>query len=49
LFQQNSNEVEVRFLEEAKGVAAGQSAVFYEGDDVIGGGIIQRSPDYTVQ
>jgi tRNA-specific 2-thiouridylase len=49
LFQQNSNEVEVRFLEEAKGVAPGQSAVFYEGDDVIGGGIIQRSPDYTVQ
>ena len=49
LFQQNSNEVEVRFLEEAKGVAPGQSAVFYEGDDVIGGGIIQRSPDFTVQ
>ena len=49
LFQQNSNEVEVSFLEEAKGVAPGQSAVFYEGDDVIGGGIIQRSPDFTVQ
>jgi len=26
-----------------KGIAPGQSAVFYEGDDVIGGGIIQRS------
>ncbi|HEV7621647.1 MAG TPA: aminomethyltransferase beta-barrel domain-containing protein [Flavisolibacter sp.] len=24
-------------------MAPGQSAVFYEGDDVIGGGIIQRS------
>jgi tRNA-uridine 2-sulfurtransferase len=34
--------VAVRFLGDAKGVAPGQSAVFYEGDDVIGGGIIQR-------
>jgi tRNA-specific 2-thiouridylase len=25
-----------------KGIAPGQSAVFYEGNDVIGGGIIQR-------
>lgn len=36
------NGVTVRFYEKAKGVAPGQSAVFYEGDDVIGGGIIQR-------
>jgi tRNA-specific 2-thiouridylase len=35
--------VSVRFYEDAKGVAPGQSAVFYEGNDVIGGGIIQRS------
>lgn len=35
--------VSVRFYEAAKGIAPGQSAVFYEGDDVIGGGIIQRS------
>jgi tRNA-specific 2-thiouridylase len=35
--------VEVRFFNEVKGIAPGQSAVFYEGDDVIGGGIIQRS------
>lgn len=34
--------IAVRFYEDAKGVAPGQSAVFYEGDDVIGGGIIQR-------
>lgn len=34
--------VTVRFYEDAKGVAPGQSAVFYEGEDVIGGGIIQR-------
>jgi tRNA-specific 2-thiouridylase len=36
------NDVSVRFFEKAKGIAPGQSAVFYEGDDVIGGGIIQR-------
>jgi tRNA-uridine 2-sulfurtransferase len=34
--------VDVRFFEDAKGVAPGQSAVFYEGGDVIGGGLIQR-------
>lgn len=34
--------VKVRFFDNAKGVAPGQSAVFYEGEDVIGGGIIQR-------
>ena len=37
------NEIRVRFFERAKGIAPGQSAVFYEGDDVVGGGIIQRS------
>jgi tRNA-specific 2-thiouridylase len=34
--------VRVSFYEGAKGVAPGQSAVFYEGNDVVGGGIIQR-------
>jgi len=34
--------VKVQFFEKAKGIAPGQSAVFYEGDHVIGGGIIQR-------
>ncbi|MDP4149440.1 MAG: tRNA 2-thiouridine(34) synthase MnmA [Bacteroidota bacterium] len=34
--------VRVRFFERAKSIAPGQSAVFYEGVDVIGGGIIQR-------
>jgi tRNA-uridine 2-sulfurtransferase len=38
-----SNRCKVRFFESAKGVAPGQSAVFYEGDDVLGGGIIQRT------
>jgi tRNA-specific 2-thiouridylase len=36
------NQLTVKFYEDAKGVAPGQSAVFYEGDDVIGGGIINR-------
>ena len=35
--------VEVTFLANVKGVAPGQSAVFYEGDDVIGGGLIYGS------
>jgi tRNA-specific 2-thiouridylase len=37
------NGIKVRFYSDVKGVAPGQSAVFYEEDDVIGGGIIQRS------
>ena len=37
------NAVSVRFYEDVKGVAPGQSAVFYEGNDVIGGGVIQRN------
>ncbi len=39
----DGNLVKVAFYEKAKGVAPGQSAVFYEGNDVIGGGIIQRT------
>jgi len=35
--------VKVNFYGNVKGIAPGQSAVFYEGDDVIAGGIIQRS------
>lgn len=41
LYPENGT-VRVHFYETAKGIAPGQSAVFYEGDDVIGGGIIQR-------
>jgi tRNA-specific 2-thiouridylase len=36
------NGIQVQFMHYAKGIAPGQSAVFYEGDDVIGGGVIQR-------
>jgi len=38
----NNSGIEVVFYNPVKSVAPGQSAVFYEGDDVIGGGIIQR-------
>ncbi|MEQ1744273.1 MAG: tRNA 2-thiouridine(34) synthase MnmA [Saprospiraceae bacterium] len=37
------NDLDVQFHANVKGVAPGQSAVFYEGDDVVGGGIIQGS------
>ena len=40
------NGIKVRFYEDVKGIAPGQSAVFYEGDDVIGGGIIQREQPF---
>jgi tRNA-uridine 2-sulfurtransferase len=43
------NQVKVRFYTDAKGVAPGQSAVFYEGDDVIGGGTINRYTSSLLQ
>jgi tRNA-uridine 2-sulfurtransferase len=36
-------DIDVQFHANVKGIAPGQSAVFYEGDDVIGGGLIQGS------
>jgi tRNA-specific 2-thiouridylase len=42
----DGDRVRVSFYEKAKSIAPGQSAVFYEGDEVIGGGIIQRSAVY---
>jgi tRNA-specific 2-thiouridylase len=38
----SDQDVSVNFYEKAKGIAPGQSAVFYEGNDVVGGGIIVR-------
>lgn len=38
----SDNDLRIRFYENVKSIAPGQSAVFYEGDDVIGGGVIQR-------
>lgn len=37
------NDIEVSFHANVKGIAPGQSAVFFEGDDVVGGGIIYGS------
>ena len=36
------HQLRVHFDQPVKSIAPGQSAVFYEGDDVIGGGIISR-------
>jgi tRNA-specific 2-thiouridylase len=33
----------VDFLEAVSGVAPGQSAVFYEGNDLVGGGFIKKT------
>ncbi|HEY3249752.1 MAG TPA: tRNA 2-thiouridine(34) synthase MnmA [Ignavibacteria bacterium] len=38
--QTGQDEITVRFKEPKKSITPGQSAVFYDGDDVIGGGII---------
>ena len=43
LYPQENNEFKVEFMANVRGVAPGQSAVFYDGDDVIGGGRISRS------
>jgi tRNA-specific 2-thiouridylase len=42
LYNDNGN-IRVHFLDNVKSIAPGQSAVFYEGDDVIGGGVIQKT------
>ena len=41
--QQVNDKIIVEFNEEVSGIAPGQAAVFYEGDDVIGGGWILKS------
>lgn len=38
----SDGEIEVEFRDLVKGIAPGQSAVFYEGNDLIGGGFIAR-------
>lgn len=40
----DGDHVRVDFHTQVKGIAPGQSAVFYNGDDVIGGGFIDREP-----
>lgn len=41
--QNHEKGIQVGFYDHVKGIAPGQSAVFYEGGDVIGGGVILRS------
>ncbi len=40
--QTETDSVEVFFHDKVSAIAPGQSAVFYEGDDVVGGGIIEK-------
>jgi len=42
LHQISDDRIRIDFFANVKGVAPGQSAVFYEGNDLIGGGIIMR-------
>lgn len=43
MIEQEGERMKVNFYSDVKGIAPGQSAVFYDGDDVIGGGWIQSS------
>lgn len=43
VLHQEGNRMKVIFNDDVKGIAPGQSAVFYEGDDVLGGGWIESS------
>lgn len=45
--QQSGTSINVSFHAPVKAVAPGQSAVFYEGDDVIGGGFIEKAVSAT--
>ena len=38
-----NGKIKVEFHEDVSGIAPGQAAVFYEGDDVVGGGWILKS------
>ena len=40
---QHDSRIRVEFYENTWAVTPGQSAVFYEGDDIVGGGIICKS------
>jgi len=41
--RQQDDKLKVLFSKKVTGVAPGQSAVFYEGDDLVGGGFIERA------
>jgi tRNA-specific 2-thiouridylase len=46
--RQVANDLEISFHANVKGIAPGQSAVLYEGDDVVGGGIIQGNGEFML-
>jgi len=41
--QNKGDQLKVEFMANVRGIAPGQSAVFFEGDDLVGGGIIHSS------
>ncbi|MBB5286235.1 tRNA-specific 2-thiouridylase [Rhabdobacter roseus] len=43
VIQEEENKIKVLFHDAVNGIAPGQAAVFYEGDDVVGGGWIMKS------
>ena len=43
IIEQVDDKMKVVFSDDVKAIAPGQSAVFYEGNDVIGGGWIEKS------
>ncbi len=43
VIQEDSDKIKVLFHDGVSGIAPGQAAVFYEGDDVVGGGWIMKS------
>ncbi len=43
IISQKQDSIEVLFNEPVIGIAPGQAAVFYEGDDIVGGGWIMKS------
>jgi tRNA-specific 2-thiouridylase len=45
ILEQEGNRMKVIFNDEVKAIAPGQSAVFYEGSDVVGGGWIENAFD----
>lgn len=48
MYNEPDGSLRFEFYDSAKGIAPGQSAVFYEGNDVVGGGIIQRKINYGI-
>lgn len=47
LLRQEGTEMHVEFMANVRGIAPGQSAVFFEGEELIGGGIIHGSSQFS--